>query len=65
MILTKSCGYTSPSQFTADDVMVVTRPGHLDYLSELQGVSAWEAAQERKMANAEGMTVGEWKRTNA
>jgi glutamate synthase domain-containing protein 2 len=65
MTLTKSCGYTSPSQFTADDVMVVTRPGHLDYLSELQGVSAWEAAQERKQANAEGMTVGEWKRSKS
>ena len=59
--LTESCGYTSPSQFTPDDIMVVTSPGHLDYLSELQGVSAWEAAQERKKAMSHGMTVGEWK----
>ena len=61
MLLTKSCGYTSPRQFTADDIMVVTSPGHLDYLSELHGVSAVEASIERIAAQEVGMTVGEMK----
>ena len=61
MLLTKSCGYTSPQQFTADDIMVVTSPGHLDYLSELHGVSAVEASIERTAAQKAGMTVGEMK----
>jgi len=60
-MLCHSCGYTSPDQFTADDIMVVTSPGHLDYLSELYMVSAWEASQERLKARESGMTVGEMK----
>jgi len=61
-MLCESCGHSSPDQFTADDIMVVTKPGHLDYLSELQQQSAWEAAAERNEALAAGMTVGESKR---
>ena len=61
-MLCHSCGYSSPDQFTSDDIMVVTSPGHLDYLSELQQQSAWEAAQERSNALAAGLTVGESKR---
>lgn len=61
-MLSESCGYKSPDQLTADDIMVVTSPGHLDYLSELHGVSAWEASRERDLARAAGMTVGEHKR---
>ena len=60
-MLCNSCGYTSPDQFTADDIMVVTSPGHLDYLSELYMVSASEAAKERGAAREAGMTVGEMK----
>jgi glutamate synthase domain-containing protein 2 len=60
-MLCNSCGYSSPDQFTADDIMVVTSPGHLDYLSELYMVSAWEASQERLKARESGMTVGEMK----
>ena len=60
-MLCHSCGYTSPDQFTADDIMVVTSPGHLDYLSELYMVSAWEASEERLKARESGMTVGEMK----
>ena len=63
-MLCNSCGYTSPDQFTADDIMVVTAPGHLDYLSELYMVSASEAAKERGAAREAGMTVGEMKSTN-
>jgi len=61
-MLCQSCGYSSPDQFTADDIMVVTSPGHLDYLSELQQQSAWEAARERSHALAAGLSVGESKR---
>ena len=60
-MLCHSCGYTSPDQFTSDDIMVVTSPGHLDYLSELYLVSANEASQERSAAIKKGMTVGEMK----
>ncbi len=60
-MLTNSCGYTCPSQFTADDIMVVTSPGHLDYLSELYLVSASEASKERAKAREAGLTVGELK----
>lgn len=61
-MLSESCGYKSPDQMTPDDIMVVTRPGHLDYLSELHGVSAWEASRERDLARKAGMSVGEHKR---
>lgn len=60
-MLAESCGYASPDQITADDIMVVTSPGHLDYLSELHGVSAFEASLERQKAREMGMTVGEMK----
>lgn len=60
-MLAESCGYDSPDQITADDIMVVTSPGHLDYLSELQGLSAYEASQEGRRAREMGMTVGEMK----
>jgi len=60
-LLCHSCGYTSPDRFTADDVMVVTSPGHLDYLSELYMVSAKEASHERSKAREVGKTVGEMK----
>ena len=63
-MLCNSCGYSSPDQFTADDIMVVTSPGHLDYLSELHIQSAWESAAERSQALASGMTVGENKQFN-
>ncbi len=60
-MLAESCGYKSPSEITPDDIMVVTSPGHLDYLSELHGISAYEASLERKKAKEMGMTVGEMK----
>ncbi|WP_375581316.1 FMN-binding glutamate synthase family protein [Marivirga tractuosa] len=60
-MLAESCGYESPNQITADDIMVVTSPGHLDYLSELQGISAFEASQERRLAKERNMSVGEMK----
>ncbi|MDH5474661.1 MAG: FMN-binding glutamate synthase family protein [Cyclobacteriaceae bacterium] len=60
-MLAESCGYESPSDITPDDIMVVTSPGHLDYLSELHGISAYEASLERKKAQGLGMTVGEMK----
>ncbi|MCE7995488.1 MAG: FMN-binding glutamate synthase family protein [Roseivirga sp.] len=60
-MLAESCGYESPGDITPDDIMVVTSPGHLDYLSELHGISAYEASLERKKARAKGMTVGEMK----
>lgn len=60
-MLAESCGYESPSNITPDDIMVVTSPGHLDYLSELHGISAYEASLERKKAKEKGMTVGEMK----
>jgi glutamate synthase domain-containing protein 2 len=60
-MLAESCGYESPNQITADDIMVVTSPGHLDYLSELQGISAFEASQERRQAKEQNMSVGEMK----
>ena len=60
-MLAESCGYESPSDITPDDIMVVTSPGHLDYLSELHGISAYEASLERKKAREKGMTVGEMK----
>lgn len=60
-MLAESCGYESPNQITADDIMVVTSPGHLDYLSELQGISAFEASQERRLAKEKNMSVGEMK----
>lgn len=60
-MLAESCGYESPSDITPDDIMVVTSPGHLDFLSELHGISAYEASLERKKAKEKGMTVGEMK----
>lgn len=60
-MLAESCGYDHPNQITPDDIMVVTSPGHLDYLSELHGVSAYEASLERREAKKLNMTVGEMK----
>jgi len=60
-MLAESCGYDSPRKITSDDIMVVTSPGHLDYLSELHGISAYEASKERREAREMGMTVGEMK----
>jgi glutamate synthase domain-containing protein 2 len=60
-MLAETCGYDSPNQITPDDIMVVTSPGHLDYLSELHGISAYEASLERHRAKAMGMSVGEMK----
>ncbi|MDH5366417.1 MAG: FMN-binding glutamate synthase family protein [Cyclobacteriaceae bacterium] len=60
-MLAESCGYETPSDITPDDIMVVTSPGHLDYLSELHGISAYEASLERKKARDLGMSVGEMK----
>ena len=60
-MLAESCGYDHPNQITPDDIMVVTSPGHLDYLSELHGVSAYEASIERRKAREMHMTVGEMK----
>jgi len=60
-MLAESCGYDHPNQITPDDIMVVTSPGHLDYLSELHGVSAYEASIERRKARELNMTVGEMK----
>lgn len=60
-MLAESCGYDHPNQITSDDIMVVTSPGHLDYLSELHGVSAYEASKEIQKARAMNMTVGEMK----
>ena len=60
-MLCESCGYSSPDEMTADDVMVVTSPGHLDFLSELHAASAWESAKELEKAKLAGMTVGEYK----
>jgi glutamate synthase domain-containing protein 2 len=64
-MLCESSGYDSPDQITPDDIMVVTSPGHLDYLSELHGISAYEASKERAMAKAKGMSVGEMKMMEA
>jgi glutamate synthase domain-containing protein 2 len=63
-MLAESSGYDHPNQITQDDIMVVTSPGHLDYLSELHGVSAYEASLERQQARALGVTVGEMKMKN-
>jgi glutamate synthase domain-containing protein 2 len=60
-MLAETCGYDSPSEITPDDLMVVTSPGHLDYLSELHGISAYEASLERKRAKEMGLSVGEMK----
>ncbi len=60
-MLAESCGYKTPTDITADDIMVVTSPGHLDYLSELHGISAYEASLERRLARSKGMSVGEMK----
>ncbi len=60
-MLAESCGYDHPNEITPDDIMVVTSPGHLDYLSELHGVSAYEASLERRKAQELNMTVGEMK----
>ncbi len=60
-MLAESCGYDHPNQITPDDIMVVTSPGHLDYLSELHGVSAYEASIERQRARELNLTVGEMK----
>jgi glutamate synthase domain-containing protein 2 len=60
-MLAESCGYDSPHEITADDIMVVTSPGHLDYLSELHGISAYESSLERKRAREMGISVGEMK----
>jgi hypothetical protein len=60
-MLAESCGYNSPEDITDDDIMVVSSPGHLDYLSKLHSVSAFEAAQEREEAKKFGTTVGDLK----
>lgn len=60
-MLAESCGYSSPDQITPDDIMIVTSPGHLDYLSELHGISAFEASLERRKAKDMGLSVGEMK----
>ncbi len=64
-MLAEACGYDSPNQITPDDIMVVTSPGHLDYLSELHGISAYEASLERQRAREMGLSVGEMKMRNA
>ncbi|MBK6264190.1 FMN-binding glutamate synthase family protein [Marivirga sp. S37H4] len=60
-MLAEACGYDSPDQINSDDIMVVTSPGHLDYLSELHGISAYEASLERQRARGMGLSVGEMK----
>ena len=60
-MLAESCGYHTPEDITDDDIMVVSSPGHLDYLSKLHSVSAFEAAQEREEAKKFGTTVGDLK----
>ena len=60
-MLAESCGYTSPDQISDDDIMVVSSPGHLDYLSKLHSVSAFEAAHEREEAKKFDTTVGDLK----
>ncbi len=62
-MLAESCGYDHLNRITPDDIMVVTSPGHLDYLSELHGVSAYETSLERREGEAKklNMTVGEMK----
>ena len=60
-MLAESCGYDSPLGITPDDIMVVTSPGHLDYLSELHGISAYESSLERQKAKEMGLSVGEMK----
>lgn len=64
-MLAETCGYDSPDQITQDDIMVVTSPGHLDYLSELHGISAYEASLEREKARKAGLSVGEMKMMEA
>ena len=64
-MLAESCGYDSPLGITPDDIMVVTSPGHLDYLSELHGISAYEASLERSKAKKMGVSVGEMKMKEA
>jgi glutamate synthase domain-containing protein 2 len=64
-MLCESSGYESPDQITPDDIMVVTSPGHLDYLSELHGVSAYEASVERTKARKKSLSVGEMKMKEA
>jgi glutamate synthase domain-containing protein 2 len=60
-MLAESCGYHTPEDITDDDIMVVSSPGHLDYLSKLHSVSAFEAAKEREDAKRYGTTVGDLK----
>lgn len=60
-MLAESCGYSSPDQISDDDIMVVSSPGHLDYLSKLHGVSAYQSASEREEAKKFGTTVGDVK----
>jgi len=60
-MLAESCGYDAPNKITPDDIMIVTSPGHLDYLSELHGISAFEASLERRQAREKGLSVGEMK----
>lgn len=60
-MLAESCGYNTPEDITDDDIMVVSSPGHLDYLSKLHSVSAFEAAKEREDAKKFGTTVGDLK----
>ena len=64
-MLAESTGHASPDRILPDDIMVVTSPGHLDYLSELHGISAYEASLEREEAHAKGLTVGELKMQRA
>jgi glutamate synthase domain-containing protein 2 len=60
-MLAESCGYHTPEDISDDDIMIVSSPGHLDYLSKLHSVSAFEAAQEREEAKKFGTTVGDLK----
>ncbi len=60
-MVAESCGYSSPDGIKSDDIMVVTSPGHLDYLSELHAVSAFEASEERRKARRLKVSVGEMK----
>lgn len=60
-MLAESCGYSSPDQITSDDIMVVTSPGHLNYLSSLHSVSAYEASLQREHARKFDTTVGDLK----
>ncbi|MDB4297443.1 FMN-binding glutamate synthase family protein [Flavobacteriaceae bacterium] len=60
-MLAESCGYNNPEQINDDDIMVVTSPGRLEYLSSLHSVSAYEAATTRRKAKKVDTSVGDLK----